>query len=103
MLCEIPKLYECKIRTARKSHTCCECGGEILSGYLYYFHRGLWTWGFRQYKTCTKCELLSLKLAKALPCGESIPFGGLYEEWAEFEENKGKTRLEFRSYVALRK
>lgn len=48
-------------RRARKSHTCCECGGEIARGDRYEFVSGIWDHHPSSFKTCRGC--LSLREA----------------------------------------
>lgn len=47
--------YQRKIKTARKSHTCDECGKTIDIGEKYEFVKGKWASEWKLYSTCTSC------------------------------------------------
>ena len=49
------KVYKSKIITARKQHTCCECGETIEPGERYENTSGLWDNQWSHYKTCSIC------------------------------------------------
>jgi len=76
---EYPAIFRQIWRTARKKHTCCECGSEIYVGEKYQHSSGLWPTvnGWAQYKTCEICANLREKAQGA--AGENISFGCLYE------------------------
>lgn len=40
------------LRTARKEHTCCECGGTIAKGEVYEYTSGVWEGQGSDFKTC---------------------------------------------------
>lgn len=53
--CDMPKVVRAKIRTARKSHVCEECGGVIPKGKRYEYVRGLWDSDWSTHRTCLAC------------------------------------------------
>lgn len=73
----IPECVVVKIRTARKSHVCCECGQEIKRGERYEFTSGIWEGEPGSYKTCLICA----RIRDDYFC--SWIFGGLKEEIRE--------------------
>lgn len=44
--------------TARKEHTCDECGGTIKKGEKYHIHKGLCDGSWMQVKNCEQCETI---------------------------------------------
>jgi len=48
-------VYSSKVVTARKEHTCCECGETIKPGDKYENASGLWEGSWDHYKTCEIC------------------------------------------------
>jgi len=50
-----PEFHHVSTPTARKWHTCCECGRIIISGERYEYVVGLWDNQFSIYKTCLDC------------------------------------------------
>ena len=52
---EQPSVHRVSTPKARKSHTCCECRGEIPAGTRYERVDGIWPDGAGVYKTCTAC------------------------------------------------
>lgn len=44
-----------RIRRARLSHVCCECGGAIAKGEQYEYVGGVWEGDFCTFKTCMPC------------------------------------------------
>lgn len=67
---EMPEIFEEAIRKANKTHECCECGEDILSGKKYKYVRGLWGGNFSTYKTCIGCS----RLRDAI---DGYPYGSL--------------------------
>lgn len=51
-----PAVFNSKDRTARKKHTCCECGGTISCGDLYMHEWGMWDSKWHKYRTCSDCH-----------------------------------------------
>ena len=101
---ERAKVFVHKNRIARKCHICFECGATIQKREQYHFKKGLWSWGWDSFKICETCNEFYDELNDNLSAfDECIPFGQLYEEWAEREENHGKTRLDFRAYINIKK
>ena len=49
------EFHNATVQTARKSHTCCECGREILPSERYEYVVGVWDGDFTIYKTCFDC------------------------------------------------
>lgn len=47
-----------KIRTAKKQHSCYECGNLINRGDKYEYTSGIWDGDPRSYKTCLDCKSL---------------------------------------------
>ena len=62
-----------KVRKARKTHTCCECGRDITPGELYTYERGIWEDGPESYKTCNDCVSLRHLI-------DDFVYGCLYED-----------------------
>jgi len=62
------------IITARKKHTCCECGEAISPGERYEVISGLWEGSWDRYKTCLPCQRIRDDL-----CSCGYLFGGLRE------------------------
>lgn len=63
------------IRTARKSHQCCECGEAITPGDRYEHVRGKWEGTFSTNSTCEGC----LNIRTALCC-TTWCYGKLFED-----------------------
>ena len=82
---DMPKLFQEKIVTARKQHTCCECGSEIDPGEKYQRCSGKWEdFGFDTFHTCIVCSRIRATALDDEPC---IAFGCLYElVCSDFEE-----------------
>ena len=55
---ELPSVYECDERKARKDHKCCECRGIISKGEIYNYHHGIWDGQAESFKVCSDCESL---------------------------------------------
>ena len=68
------KVATSKIVTARKSHTCTECGEEIKAGNKYERVDGLWDDDWETFKTCWIC----LKIRNDYLC--SWNFGSVRED-----------------------
>ncbi len=68
------EFYKVDVVTARKEHTCCECGDPILPGEKYEKARGVWGGGFEEYKTCFVCRRIRDDV-----CACGWLFGGLRE------------------------
>ena len=73
-------------RTARKEHTCCECGKKINPGDEYQIVAGKWEGYFDAFKTCEKCADLRDSLIEAGGCPL---YCGLYEEYEAFITDGG--------------
>ena len=52
---DAPSCYLTTLRKARKSHKCCECGGEIVRGQRYEYVSGVWDGDPDSHKTCLTC------------------------------------------------
>ncbi len=61
---EMPCVYACELRKARKEHKCCECGGAIQAGENYHYHHGIWDGSAGSYKACQDCEALRIDVDK---------------------------------------
>jgi len=70
-----------KIRKARKTHNCCECGKEIKPGDQYEDVKGIWAGNPGQYRTCLDCA----SVRTALFC--SWIYTELWEDIRESLEN----------------
>jgi hypothetical protein len=73
-----PKVYGARLVFARKSHRCCECGGEIAPGQPYEMVSGLWDERWGNFKTCTPCA----EDRQSLEC-QCVNFGQLRDAYAE--------------------
>jgi len=83
---EGPTLLEEKYITARKLHTCCECGSEISPGEKYQRTKGLWGGSWDTFKTCETCARIRDNAFTVVDC---IVYGQLYEcVGYDFEEGK---------------
>ena len=75
-----------KIRRARKTHKCCECGRPINPKDRYHHIKGVWEGEIGDYKTCIHCvrvrRVVYNLAAKNDDCGPCL--GGLYE-WIQEE------------------
>ena len=74
-----PAIFSSKEVKARKSHVCCECGGEIKKGDYYEKVKGLWEGEWREFKTCFTC--LDVREVY-FPCDEFC-IGEMYYEIGE--------------------
>jgi len=80
MSCEMPSVYGCDRRKARKAHKCCECRGVIVSGERYVVHHGVWDGSGATYKSCEDCELLREQVEGCITNpDERAGFGFLHE------------------------
>lgn len=66
-------------RTARKEHSCCECGYAIYSGARYEYVSGIWGDRPDSYKTCLSC----VEIRDHFACNGFL-FGYL---WDDLESN----------------
>lgn len=72
-----PTFYSESCHTAKKQHTCCECGSSIDPGEKYEKAVGVWEGKFLTFKTCEICQKIK---NEALSDGhECIAFECLYE------------------------
>ena len=74
---EQPAIYHQTYPIARKSHICCECGGEIKSGEKYENFWGVWDGEQKTFKTCTECNAIRLEI---LDKEAGYYYGGLLED-----------------------
>jgi hypothetical protein len=79
--CEHPKFFSQKIRTARKTHECCECPRPINLGDKYTHSPGKWDNHVGSYKTCLECEKIRAWFDRKTDC--CAAFGELYTELVE--------------------
>lgn len=79
--CELPSCFTQKIRVARKSHKCCECGSGIVKGERYEYSSGIWDSIPDSYKTCKSCA--DLRDDYIDKCGDQVGFGYLRESISE--------------------
>lgn len=68
------KVATTKVRTARKTHKCNECNGQIAIGEKYEINRGLFGDGWSEFKTCSICK----EIRDHFLCGWY--YGGVWEE-----------------------
>lgn len=82
--CELPQYYVCKEPVARKVHHCCECSAPIDTGEKHLRVNACWVGlpgTFRQHLLCAEaCEFVR---DSGLNDDECLPYGGLWEYWAE--------------------
>ena len=76
---EMPSVYKCDTRKARKKHKCYECGGAIQKGEQYHNHHGVWDGSGATYKVCIECDALRDQVDKNAHYDELTPFGNLYD------------------------
>jgi len=76
-MCEMPQVYGCKLRKARKHHKCYECRGIILPGELYHYHHGVWDGQGASYKVCVDCEALRTEVDIGVHDEDLTAFGNL--------------------------
>lgn len=53
-----PEAWRSIYRTARKIHSCIECGEEIKPGQIYRYESGIWDGRADSHKTCKPCYLV---------------------------------------------
>lgn len=100
---EYPEVYEEYDVTARKTHRCCECDGQILKGETYRMIKGLWDGNWRTYKTCPECHTLRNAVSATITHWEDqVTFGDLYEHIFEFESIREHPEW-IRGYMACRR
>lgn len=76
---EMPSVYACDERKARKDHKCCECRGIISKGEVYFYHHGIWDGQAESFKICSDCEVLKTEIDKDVKeDDEKTAFTGLY-------------------------
>lgn len=77
---DMPSVYGCDCRKARKTHECCECHGTIEIGEPYHKHHGIWSGKASTFKVCTDCEALRAECDKGERDPEfCTPFRCLYD------------------------
>lgn len=84
-MCNPPEVYSETPRRARKDHTCCECGKEIMQGETYIDISGLWEGEWDSFKMCDACNLL-LHSATKKYAGPGIPPPNMGELFAWIKE-----------------
>lgn len=75
-----PEFISTTIRTARKTHKCCECGHIIQPNEKYEHVAGKWDGDFSTFNTCEMCADLRDSLVDNGGCYQ---YGGLNEEYWE--------------------
>ncbi len=104
--CELPAFFSEQIGVrARKEHKCCECGEPITPGQLYDKFTGMWDGRIDTYRQHQKCHAACRFIRDELRDGECIPFGALFdwfaESWCEYSSReKRKWSPELRSTCA---
>jgi hypothetical protein len=76
---EIPVVYRCDDRKARKNHICCECFGLIHRGEVYHSHHGVWDGRGETFKVCVDCDALRNIVDKNAHYSELTAFRHLME------------------------
>lgn len=71
-------VWESRIRTARKPHKCCECGGAIEAKKRYEYYTVLYDGSWSHHATCLICA----EIAEAFCCDGRF-FGNLWNEFYE--------------------
>jgi hypothetical protein len=82
--CELPTLFDRRLRVARKVHACCECRHPIVPGEKYHDTKGLWDGSWERYRVCECCEKKRCALAAYFK-DVCIAFGEVAEFLAEYE------------------
>ena len=72
---EMPILFVERHPIAKKTHKCCECGGNIKPGEKYYRATGVWDGELSSFKICPDCEGLLNYTQLHIPC---LCFGFCY-------------------------
>lgn len=94
---DLPTVYKCDNRKARKDHKCYECQGKINIGESYNYHHGIWSGEPEDFNVCLECDELRFDVNEGAAYDETAAFGSLYEHVFESQD------LEFmKRYVALR-
>lgn len=75
---------------ARKTHTCCECHGEIRIGETYERCSGIWDGEPMRFKTCLDCVAMRTELDD----GEGFQFEGLWDAIVESGDAVLRRRME---------
>ena len=87
---EPPSVCTVTDRTARKTHTCCECRGVIVVGERYRNVKGIWNGKAATFKTCPDCQALRNEVEAQIPYADEYPaFGELGSECHETDESLG--------------
>lgn len=77
--------FKSTLRTARKAHKCCECGGAIAIGEVYRYCSGIWDGEPAAYKQCRDCGEIAVAATNASNYEEGPPFTGLRDWFLEFQ------------------
>lgn len=72
---------------ARKSYTCCECGGEIAKGATYQYMIGRWDGDVSVFRTCEPCADLRESYAAQ---GYCYVYGRLWADHLDELQNSGR-------------
>jgi hypothetical protein len=94
--------YRFKVRTARKPHTCCECGCAINAGQQYVYHHGVWDGEGKDYKVCVECDALRDVCDRDSQYGEGMAFGDLAEWVAEIRADTAETASAIQAFRSRR-
>lgn len=79
-----PSCFKESDRTARKQHSCCECGRAILPGEKYRYESGVWDGRPSSFKTCVDC----LAVRDTFFCG--FEYKAVWDMmWTSIDENGG--------------
>lgn len=81
-----PSVHKCEVRTARKQHTCCECGETIEPGRKYEYVRGKWEDRWSEYKTCARCANVRRDFFNSYVYGQCVED---FREWHGFDYRDG--------------
>lgn len=78
--------YVFKQRTARKSHQCVECKGEIKKGEIYTYHSGVWEGVPKDFKVCCDCQELRDIITSGLFDDSVLCFGQLSDSFDDMSD-----------------
>lgn len=85
---DYPRCFSTIIRTAIRSHKCCECGNTIYPKEKYQYCKGNWEGKWEDYKTCGPCAGLRDEIMSEAFEDEYPNFGELLEYDRERERSK---------------
>lgn len=89
-MCEVPSLFDERIRKANKQHKCYECHSPIVKGEKYHDIKGLWDGRFDNFKIHKDCQEFRLTLEKDFSpaWNDYIAYGELHEAIGQVVSDK---------------